>query len=75
MILKTLKDFDPEACCHGIRAHELRKVAVEWIRHWCRQPCGQSMKITTDRSLRRKAFMEFFNLTEENIITGDVYLE
>jgi len=31
MELKTLKDIDPEACCNGIRADDLRKAIEPWL--------------------------------------------
>jgi hypothetical protein len=30
--LKTLKDFDPEPCCHGINQRELKQEAIKWAK-------------------------------------------
>ena len=40
--LKTLKDFDPEACCHGINQRELRIEAVKWYKQLGTEPIEMS---------------------------------
>ena len=40
--LKTLKDFDPEPCCHGINQRELRIEAVKWYKQLGTEPIEMS---------------------------------
>lgn len=61
--LKTLKDIDPEACCHGIRARELK---IEAIKH---------LKVLKVKSINKDSDLanmgaylwikHFFNIKEE----------
>ena len=69
MELKTLNDIDPEACCHGIRADDLRKEVIKWVK-----------AIEDDNKTSLMGFIigkpaiifikRFFNLTDEDIKNG-----
>lgn len=60
---KTLKDIDPEACCHGIRAPDLKKAAIAWV-------ISMGGVAMIDDSTTIRWIMEFFNLNEEDIKNG-----
>ena len=56
MELKTLKDLEPEPCCHGINQKELKQAAIEYY--------TEIVNLSTETMLW---IMNFFNLTGEDL--------
>ena len=71
--LKTLKDIEPFHCyeCEGnINPENLKYEAVKWIKHWKKHEYDKRTKpLKYDLAFvnRISAFIEFFNLTEEDL--------
>ena len=63
--LKTLKDIDPEACCHGIRTRELK---IEAVKH---MNVLKVKSINQDSDLANMGawlwIKHFFNITNEDL--------
>ena len=60
MKLKTLNEFDPEPCCHAINHRELREEAIKWVKE-------RMITSLIGDYTAKKYFMEFFNITEEDL--------
>ncbi len=59
MKLKTLKDFDCKGCYCKL-APELKQEAIKWVKEKrLNSPCGECKD--------GEKFMEFFNITEEDL--------
>ncbi len=68
--LKTLKDIDPEACCHGIRAPDLKREAIKHINSWkesLKDPFTNDPEWESWMQSRIDVFKEFFNIIEEDL--------
>jgi len=64
--LKTLKDFDPEPCCHGINKRELKKEAIIWVQVMEEEDKEKIEGLPEWGDLTIAWVKEFFNLTKED---------
>lgn len=66
--LKTIKEMDPEACCHGFRKRELKEEAIAWIKT-AKQEENHGLVLCDGKNMFGIIawIKHFFNLKEEDL--------